>query len=102
MVYEGFEMRVRSFPGARFLRRRLRLPRTRRRRGSNKGTPAAAEANDGPIRTQIRPKMVDLVPNTGIAANVRRVPAEYGCYGGLRPAPVGSGRLEGTNEGTAR
>ena len=31
---------------------------------------------------------------------VRRVPAEYGCYGGLRPGPVSSGRLEGTNEGT--
>jgi hypothetical protein len=39
-------------------------------------------------------------PHSGIAANVRRVPAEYGTYGGLRPAPVGPDRLEGTNEGT--
>jgi hypothetical protein len=30
----------------------------------------------------------------------RRVPTEYGCYGGLRPAPVGPDGLEGTNEGT--
>jgi hypothetical protein len=43
-----------------------------------------------------------VVPHTGIAANVRRVPAEYGCYGGLRPAPVDSGRLEGTSKGTQR
>jgi hypothetical protein len=41
-----------------------------------------------------------VVPHTGIAASVRRVPTEYGCYGGLRPAPVGPDRLEGTNEGT--
>jgi hypothetical protein len=41
-----------------------------------------------------------LVRHTGIAANVRRVPAEYGCYGRLRPAPVGPDRLEGTDEGT--
>ena len=26
--------------------------------------------------------------------------AEYGCYGGLRPVPVGSGWIEGTGEGT--
>jgi hypothetical protein len=39
---------------------------------------------------------------TGFAANVRWGPTEYGCYGGLRPAPVDSGRLEGTNEGTER
>ena len=42
----------------------------------------------------------NLVPHTGIAANVRWSPAEYGCYGGLRPAPMDSGRLEGTDEGT--
>lgn len=41
-----------------------------------------------------------LVPHTGIAVNVRRVPTEYGCYGGFPPAPAGSGRLEGTDEGT--
>jgi hypothetical protein len=29
-----------------------------------------------------------VVPHTGIAANVRRIPAEYGCYDRLRPAPV--------------
>ena len=42
----------------------------------------------------------DLVPHTGIAANLRRVPTEYGCYGGLWPAPVGSGRFGGTGEGS--
>jgi hypothetical protein len=41
-----------------------------------------------------------LVPHTGIAASLRWAATEYGCYGGLRPAPVGSGRLEGTHEGT--
>ena len=35
----------------------------------------------------------EMVRHTGIAANVRRVPVEYGCYSGLRPAPVGPGRL---------
>jgi hypothetical protein len=38
-----------------------------------------------------------VVPHTGIVANVRRVPAEYGCYGGFRQAPVDPGRLEGTH-----
>jgi len=44
--------------------------------------------------------VVGVVPHTGIAANVRRVATEYGCYGELRPAPVGPDWLEGTNEGT--
>jgi len=60
----------------------------------------SAGSETAPIPAQIRPKVADLVPHTGIAANVRRVPAEYGCYGGLRPAPVGPDGLEGTNEGT--
>jgi hypothetical protein len=60
----------------------------------------SAGSETAPIPAQIGPKMADLVPHTGIAANVRRVPAEYGCYGGLRPAPVGPDGLEGTNEGT--
>lgn len=42
----------------------------------------------------------ELVPHTGIAAILRRVPAECGCSSGLRPAPVGPARVEGTNEGT--
>jgi hypothetical protein len=46
------------------------------------------------------PMRTVLVPHTGIAANVRRVPAEYGCYGRLWPVPVDSDRLEGTNKGT--
>lgn len=41
-----------------------------------------------------------VVPHTGIAANVRWVPAEYGSYDGFRPVLAGSGWLEGTNEGT--
>ena len=40
-----------------------------------------------------------LVPHTGIAASLRWSPAEYGCYGGFRPAPVGSGRVEGYERG---
>jgi len=43
-----------------------------------------------------------VVPHTGIAASLRWSPTECGCYGGLRPAPMDSGRLKGTNEGTAR
>jgi hypothetical protein len=46
-------------------------------------------SDTAPIPARIGPKMADLVPHTGIAANVRRVPTEYGCYGGLRLAPVG-------------
>ena len=38
----------------------------------------------------------------GIAASLRWSPTECGCYGGLRPAPVGPDRLKGTNEGTER
>ena len=56
---------------------------------------------NGPIRAWIGPKRANLVPHTGIAANVRPFPAEYGCYGGLWPAPVGPDRVGGTNEGTS-
>jgi hypothetical protein len=62
----------------------------------------SAGSETAPTPAQIGPKMADLVPHTGIAASLRWSPTEYGCYGGLRPAPVGSGRLEGTNEGTDR
>jgi len=55
-----------------------------------------------PIRAWIGLKVVNLVPHTGFAANVRRAPAEYGCCGGLRPATVGSDWLEGTSEGTEK
>ena len=63
--------------------------------------PPVGGQGKGPIRTQIGPMRARLVPHAGIAASVRRVPTEYGCYGGLRPPPVGSERHEGTNEGYA-
>ena len=68
-------------------------------RAPKKGSPAPIEANEGP---DPRSDRAELVPHTGIAANVRRVPAEYGCYIWLRPAPAGPDWLEGTNEGVDR
>jgi hypothetical protein len=58
----------------------------------------AATLADGPMEhvVELVQLLPSVVPHTGIAANVRRALAEYDCYGGLRPAPVGPDRLEGT------
>jgi hypothetical protein len=90
--------------------------RTNRHKGSYEGSCANWETFDRVNKHNIWPfdgsepldivvewnRIGRVVPHTGIAANLRWGLAEYGCCGGLRPHPVGSGRLEGTNEGTER
>ena len=73
---------------------------TGRRRWRQATAAAIAPSDDASIVLGIRARW-DLVPHTGIAASLRWSPTEYGCYGGLRPAPMGSDPLEGTIEGTA-
>ena len=76
----------------------MRLSRVRE--GTNEGTGGFRGHEEAPIHAQNRGRMAKLVPHTGIAASLRWSPAEYGCYGGMRLAPVSSDWLEGTNEGT--